>query len=410
MKFLKKCGLTLWIIMLMMNPMMTGFSQKTGQTDSNSEQRTRHALSLRKNLNFRMGSETSQTMHIIVGDDDTLPTEFMHEFAHLLSSAGYTLAVTSRSEPSETAAMPVLRLTFDQDSSAVQLELLAHPLRKRSPILVDLPEPALVTGSTEEQAAITAVYALYASEDCQAAQALASSLTSQTGTIKATDESGDVAFNPAQHTSALRGLIGMNCIWLGEDANTSMLMNHDVFRASPHLDIAATINLAWSALQIGNQDIAFRRLDELAARWRDDLSATVEILRKQSQFHALVNDFDSAIDAVQQSIHQAEAAEDFPIDALAALYIQRGQVRVLLYEWDAAISDYTTALELAPDDEAVAPAYYFRGIVYYTTLLDRELALPDFERYLALAPYGEHRENAIQYREDIQAELEALSG
>ncbi len=81
---------------------------------------------------------------------------------------------------------------------------------------------------------------------------------------------------------------------------------------------------------------------------------------------------------------------------------------MLLYEWDAAIADYTMAIDLGPDEPAVAEAYYYRGIAYYTTLVDRERALPDFERYLELALYGEHRAEALQYQADIRAELEAL--
>ncbi|MBC8171042.1 MAG: hypothetical protein H7X77_05205, partial [Anaerolineae bacterium] len=54
-------------------------------------------------------------------------------------------------------------------------------------------------------------------------------------------------------------------------------------------------------------------------------------------------------------------------------------------------------------------AYFYRGILYYTVVVDRDKALPDFERYLELAPDGIHAAEAAQYQADIQAQLDALN-
>lgn len=91
-----------------------------------------------------------------------------------------------------------------------------------------------------------------------------------------------------------------------------------------------------------------------------------------------------------------------------ALYVERGQRIILLYEWDRALADYNRALELDP---LYADAYYFRGILYASVpegIDARQLALADFQRYLDLAPDGQHTDDAARYRAEIQAQLDAL--
>ena len=58
-------------------------------------------------------------------------------------------------------------------------------------------------------------------------------------------------------------------------------------------------------------------------------------------------------------------------------------------------------------DPNYADAYFYRGVLFYTQG-PREQALADFERYLELAPDGEHAEEAAKYIENIKVELEAL--
>jgi tetratricopeptide (TPR) repeat protein len=378
--------------------------------------------------------ESPEAITILV-TGDALPDDASAESLERVTALNnHPLKLITEAEAAhDPAVKPHLRLTFDRDQGKILIELLSHPLRERSPILMDLPEPAVLSSSIDEEAALTgftgydaidiqaaiiALYALYVAGDCDEATTASVFLTTQQTQIpeESLTATLEAAFNPGSHLMGFRSLLALNCALLDEtfDFDLLLLTNPNAWYGSPHLDIAATSNIAWVYLQAGDQAAAFAKLDALAERWSDDLYATVEILRKRSQFHALVNDFDSAMEAVQEAIDMAEDAEELPIRKLAGLYIQRGQVHTLLYEWDNAVADYTTAIELAPENEmvaeAVAEAYYYRGFIYYTTLFDRERALPDFERYLELAPYGEHREEAMQYREDIQAELKALSG
>jgi tetratricopeptide (TPR) repeat protein len=82
-----------------------------------------------------------------------------------------------------------------------------------------------------------------------------------------------------------------------------------------------------------------------------------------------------------------------------------------LYEWDSALTDYNTAIELDP---AYADAYYERGVLYYSILQTgvelRTDALADFWHYLDLAPDGDKAADAARYVEQIETELEALNG
>jgi tetratricopeptide (TPR) repeat protein len=348
-----------------------------------------------------------QDITLLLTGDVRPSAGFLQSFENWTNVSGHTVQIiTEAAAAADPEVRPLLSLTFEEENRSVHIELLVHPLRERSPILMDLPEPAVVNGSTEIQAIITAVYALYAAGTCEEAMNLAQTMVAQDA-----DVTTGQTFNPLADVAGFRRLLGWNCLIQEYDEGKILLIaeinSPNTDPLLPELDIAITVNLAWLFLDLQNPDPEFSKLDALAERWRDDPYAIVEIMRKRSQFHALVNDFDSAMNVIERAIDLATGAFSKP--DLAPLYIQRGQVHTLLYEWDNAIFDYTTAINFAPDNEAVAEAYYYRGFIYYTTLFDRERALPDFERYLELAPYGDHREEAMQYRQDIQAELDALS-
>lgn len=164
---------------------------------------------------------------------------------------------------------------------------------------------------------------------------------------------------------------------------------------------AARINLAWIYLQTGRPEQSFSELDRLIAMEPENY--TFYTIR--AQLHALNFDFDAAIRDMDTAIALADRLGTDAI-RLARLYVQRGQIRLLLYEWDRVLADYDQAIMIAPEDPV---AYYYRGVLYYTTLVDRERALPDFERYLSLAPDGEHAVQAATYLADIKTELEALN-
>lgn len=94
----------------------------------------------------------------------------------------------------------------------------------------------------------------------------------------------------------------------------------------------------------------------------------------------------------------------------AALFLARGRLHLRLYEWDQALADFDAALALNPN---LAEAYYQRALLYASAPEGREArvqALADYERYLALAPDGEHAAAASRAIDVLRAQLEALGG
>jgi tetratricopeptide (TPR) repeat protein len=123
---------------------------------------------------------------------------------------------------------------------------------------------------------------------------------------------------------------------------------------------------------------------------------------KHAQMNATVSDYEAAITDLNTAIELAPENVE--------LYIQRGQMYLAIYEWDNAGADFDQAIELSPND---APTYFHRGVLYYsiiqTGLTTRDDALADFRRYLELAPEGEFAAQAAEYVENIQRELDALN-
>lgn len=152
-------------------------------------------------------------------------------------------------------------------------------------------------------------------------------------------------------------------------------------------------------------------------RWTDFIStltdASLKLLLQlythSARLHALNNDFDAALADINTALERYYDSVDSPFDVdpaiLAPLFVQRGQIHLFLYEWDKVLEDYNTALQINPQ---YADPYYYRGVLYYSVRFEREKAIPDFERYLELAPDGELAEKAQKYLTDIRAELEAL--
>lgn len=167
--------------------------------------------------------------------------------------------------------------------------------------------------------------------------------------------------------------------------------------------IANHLNVAWLYLQLGMVDRTFAIMDEYVALYEtygssvDTVDGYITVLTTRAQLHALNFDYDSAIADMDSAIAlDADNPE---------LYVLRGQMVILLYEWNRVAENYNTALEIDPN---YAPAYFYRGILYYTNLF-REDALADFERYLEISPHGEHAADAARYAESIRAEIAALN-
>jgi tetratricopeptide (TPR) repeat protein len=74
------------------------------------------------------------------------------------------------------------------------------------------------------------------------------------------------------------------------------------------------------------------------------------------------------------------SADPLATPLLAELHLLRGQHRLYLYEWDAVLADYNSAITLVPD---LPRAYYLRGLLYYTQN-NQPAALADFTRFLDL--------------------------
>ena len=120
----------------------------------------------------------------------------------------------------------------------------------------------------------------------------------------------------------------------------------------------------------------------------------------RARSHVDAFDYDAAISEMDTAI------QIYPQNA--ELYVIRGQMVLLLYEWDRVLENYNTAIELDPN---YAESYFYRGVLYYSVLtseIPRQTALADFEHYLELAPSGELAEQARDYINVINSELEAL--
>jgi tetratricopeptide (TPR) repeat protein len=127
----------------------------------------------------------------------------------------------------------------------------------------------------------------------------------------------------------------------------------------------------------------------------------VFILTQQARSQTRTAHYDQALKAMDEAM---QINADNP-----AVYIQRGQIYLLQYEWDKALADYNQAIELQPEN---ADAYFYRGMLYASVLQTGQSlhknALADFEHYLQLAPEGEHAAEAQRYVEQLRKEAEAL--
>lgn len=113
---------------------------------------------------------------------------------------------------------------------------------------------------------------------------------------------------------------------------------------------------------------------------------------------------------VEDALRTAQDALDivrsggYPDEYIAKFHLLRGQMWLMVYEWDYALNDYDTAVDLAPD---YPEAYYLRG-VFYATRTELDLAIADFERVVILDPDGRFVEQARAAINDLTQQREAL--
>lgn len=123
----------------------------------------------------------------------------------------------------------------------------------------------------------------------------------------------------------------------------------------------------------------------------------LNLLMGRARYLATMFDYDGGIALVNEGLSIAPQS--------AALYTLRGELTLLLYEWNHALQDFDKALDLDPD---YSPAYFQRGVLLYT-MADREAALHDFETYLDLNADGPYDDFAAQYIAQIETELDTLN-
>ncbi|MFZ4813843.1 MAG: hypothetical protein ACOYL5_04850 [Phototrophicaceae bacterium] len=114
----------------------------------------------------------------------------------------------------------------------------------------------------------------------------------------------------------------------------------------------------------------------------------------QAQIYALTFDYNHAIESIQTALMLE--VEHPPLQAL--LYTRLGDYTLYLYEWDAALDAYNTAIAL---DETLPEATLARARLYVIQL-DYARAIPDYERYLA--GVADTQDTTAVQRELVQAQ------
>ena len=190
-----------------------------------------------------------------------------------------------------------------------------------------------------------------------------------------------------------------------EDDYPAALAHFDTTFTDFHAErVRVASSAAWALWQMGATDAAFERINT-ALDGAVTVSNEVVLMRSRAYLFALMLDYDAALMDIDAAIALAET-HDFSRVTRAGLYTNRAELVFLIYEWDRVEENLDMALELDP---TYAPAYFQRGVLFYT-MARREDAIADFEMYLVLTPDGIYNEQATEYIESIEIELEALGG
>ncbi|MEO0564956.1 MAG: tetratricopeptide repeat protein [Chloroflexota bacterium] len=278
--------------------------------------------------------------------------------------------------------------TVDGDVTAFNVNYMpdAMPLTARSSFLSEPFVGADLRLDDASSVDLVAAHMLYTLEQCDATNRVLASLG---------DESGDLRKQTLTASCAiLIGDLGNAAVVL------SSLLESDTAMGDIGVRAWAAGNLAWVRQTQGDVSGAFALLDALVteAQQLSIPAVTAAAIAKRAELYALTFDFDAAIADITTAIELNPDSAQY--------HKQRGDHIFLIYEWDRVLDDYNRALELDP---VYADAYFARGVLFYTQG-PRPNALEDFQRFVELAPNDRRVPEAEGYIESIQAELEALGG
>jgi len=352
-------------------------------------------------FNITLSAQETDTENIITisytinSIPETLPETFLAGVANELESYGIELEFVDTRDEAQ------IYMRFDvavegeviYPTNVLQIWLQTNLLKEISPLLY--PTLSIITeirAAESYSVDFATALILYATDDCESANLLFNDIVTPTNYLE--ENVPDAYFYQGA------------CNLIAGEYETAITNFSEVYQNSEgDYWSSSTTNSAWAYIQLGREDEAFELMN-LVLESREFWSRVpIETLVNRAQLYALVLDYDLAIADMDTAIGLAEENLDqFTPTGIAELYVLRGQMVILLYEWDRVLENYNTALEIAPD---YTPAYFYRGILYYS-ILAREEALADFETYLSQSPDGEYEEQAQTYAESIRTELNAL--
>lgn len=302
-----------------------------------------------------------------------------------LDDHGITLSAIPGGDE-RSASQPAARISFF--ANRLYIYSAASPLSGVSPVLQEQ-DITFSLEPTKFAADMLTAFLLYVRGDCASAEPYWERIFGYTA----------LYYDDTQ-ILRLRG----NCALIDGDYEAAVSI-YESIEDLTHVD-SESFNLAWAYFELGQEAEAFAIANTLVLWYVSQTAEQVDALTRRSQLYALDFQFDNAIADMTTAIELAKANPDTTPETLAHLYTERGQRILLLYEWDRVLVDYDQAIAIAPD---YAPAYYYRAILFYTQG-PREQAIADFSRYLELAPDGIFAADAATYIEDIEAQLAALDG
>lgn len=126
------------------------------------------------------------------------------------------------------------------------------------------------------------------------------------------------------------------------------------------------------------------------------LAAQVQAYVREFKYEDALRTAEDALQIVKNGV--------YPPEYVAKFHLLRGQLWHTVLEWDFALTDFNTAIELAPD---YPEAYYLRGTLF-AQRAEPALALVDLQQALALAPEGRYAAAARAAIMSIERQQDAL--